>query len=451
MANPDFLGSRKVGTTTVLFPYGCNDSSCGYCDVTVGNKSYMMMASVDRPGETLLGITPDDYKALLDRGWRRSGNIIYKPDMRGSCCQEYTIRLKSSTFKPNSKQRKATNAWSNFIHGIDYKRDQAQKYPISRQEKRRKRLARFNVVEKVHESEYATMKARNPLEPAHKFEIVLEENNFTEEKYKLFEHYQKKVHNDEASESGFKRFLCANPFKPRYSVDEKGRNIGAYHQCYYLDGRLIAMAVLDLLPDCVSGVYFMYHTDFSQWSFGKLSAVREIALAEEGGYEYYYMGYYIHSCPKMRYKCEYQPAEILDPECYDWHSFDDAFRSILDSKPYYSPSLERILTDEGSEQSMTLLKNYHINTKRGISSTYDDTVFTTDMSGVVKIEDIEPIIDDTRILVGRQLAIAEMISGWEDMPINVPGSAKHKIAEAIATLGLELSPKVIVCLALGQQ
>ncbi|EGX47881.1 hypothetical protein AOL_s00081g208 [Orbilia oligospora ATCC 24927] len=450
MANADFLGSRKVGITTVLFPYGCNDSSCGYCDVTIGNKSYMMMASVDRPGETFLGITPNDYKILLDRGWRRSGNIIYKPDMRGSCCQEYTIRLKSSLFKPNSKQRKATNAWSKFIHGIDYKREQAQKYPISREEKRRKRTSRFNVVEKIHESEYATLKAQNPLEPAHKFEIVLEENNFTEEKYKLFEHYQKKIHNDEASEGGFKRFLCANPFKPRYSVDKKGRKIGAYHQCYYLDGRLIAMAVLDLLPDCVSGVYFMYHTDFSQWSFGKLSAIREIALAEEAGYDYYYMGYYIHSCPKMRYKCEYQPAEVLDPECYDWHSFDNDFRKILDVKPYYSPSLERILTAEGSERSMTLLKNYHINTKKGvITNLDDDTVFSTDMSGVVKLEDIEPVIDDIRILVGRKLAIAEMISGWEEMPIDVPGNAKHKIAEAIATLGLELTPKVIICLTLG--
>ncbi|KAF3211248.1 Arginyl-tRNA--protein transferase 1 [Orbilia oligospora] len=359
MANADFLGSRKVPITTVLFPYGCNDSSCGYCDVTIGNKSYMMMASVDRPGETFLGITPNDYKTLLDRGWRRSGNIIYKPDMRGSCCQEYTIRLKSSLFKP-------------------------------------------------------------------------------------------KIHNDEASEGGFKRFLCANPFKPPYSVDKKGRKIGAYHQCYYLDGRLIAMAVLDLLPDCVSGVYFMYHTDFSQWSFGKLSAVREIALAEEAGYEYYYMGYYIHSCPKMRYKCEYQPAEVLDPECYDWHSFDNNFRKILDVKPYYSPSLERILTAEGSERSMTLLNNYHINTKKGvITNLDDDTVFSTDMSGVVKLEDIEPVIDDIRILVGRKLAIAEMISGWEEMPIDVPGNAKHKIAEAIATLGLELTPKVIICLTLG--
>ena len=66
--------------------------------------------------------------------------------------------------------------------------------------------------------------------------------------------------------------------------------MGSFHQMYRLNGRLIAMAVLDFLPWCVSGVYFMYHSDFSQWGFGKLSACREAALAAEEGYQYYYMG-----------------------------------------------------------------------------------------------------------------------------------------------------------------
>jgi len=33
-----------------------------------------------------------------------------------------------------------------------------------------------------------------------------------------------------------------------------------------------------------------YDPDYGQWDFGKLSALREIALAVEAGYEYYYMG-----------------------------------------------------------------------------------------------------------------------------------------------------------------
>lgn len=33
-----------------------------------------------------------------------------------------------------------------------------------------------------------------------------------------------------------------------------------------------------------------YDPDFGEWEFGKLSAMREIALTLEGGYQYYYMG-----------------------------------------------------------------------------------------------------------------------------------------------------------------
>jgi arginine-tRNA-protein transferase len=33
-----------------------------------------------------------------------------------------------------------------------------------------------------------------------------------------------------------------------------------------------------------------YDPDFEEWQLGKLSALREIALALEGQYRYYYMG-----------------------------------------------------------------------------------------------------------------------------------------------------------------
>lgn len=37
----------------------------------------------------------------------------------------------------------------------------------------------------------------------------------------------------------------------------KEKKIGSYHQCYRLDGKLVALGVLDLLPHCVSSVYLM--------------------------------------------------------------------------------------------------------------------------------------------------------------------------------------------------
>lgn len=60
-----------------------------------------------------------------------------------------------------------------------------------------------------------------------------------------------------------------------------------------------------------------------------MSALREIELALRGGYDYYYMGecvfhargiemlrlgdlgFYIHSCMKMRYKAAFKPTYIL--------------------------------------------------------------------------------------------------------------------------------------------
>ncbi|KAJ6260215.1 hypothetical protein Dda_4439 [Drechslerella dactyloides] len=409
---------------TVLYPYGCNNSSCGYCNVKVGNKSYMMLAGVDDTN-TDLGITPVDYKDLLDRGWRRSGNILYKPDMKYSCCQEYTIRA------PNKDGL-------SMLGSITFKGS------ITDESKRKNTLY---PEKKVHEPEYDTLKSKNPIEPAHKLEIRLEENTFTEEKYKLFHHYQKAIHKDEkVSESGFKRFLCTNPFKPRFHIDEKGRKIGAYHQCYYYDGRLIAMAVLDLLPDCVSGVYFMYHTDFMQWNFGKLSALREISLAIEDGYNFYYMGYYIHTCPKMRYKCEYGPGLVLDPEYYDWHPFDDYFRSCLDKHPYFSLTQERkieageIARPTGEEEARAAAMGHFDYESLGDPT---PTVFTTRMSGVVTKDDLNPWLGDVLIVVGTRIAAAEMLGTWEHQNFDDPKSLKHKLAEVAATVGYDVTMRIL--------
>jgi arginine-tRNA-protein transferase len=110
-------------------------------------------------------------------------------------------------------------------------------------------------------------------------------------RFELFENYQRNVHHEKPHEitpRGFTRFLCTSPLPTE--VTASGKKLGTYHQCYRLDGRLIAMAVLDLLPNAVSGVYFMYHSDFEKWHLGKVSACREACLAKEGGYEYYYMG-----------------------------------------------------------------------------------------------------------------------------------------------------------------
>lgn len=194
----------------------------------------------------------------------------------------------------------------------------------------------------MHESEESKTLPEVDPAPDHAFTVNLEPDTFTEEKYDLFHDYQQHVHHEgpsEISRAGFKRFLCSSPLARR--TEPSGKKLGSYHHCYRLDGRLIAMAVLDLLPHAVSGVYFLYHRDFEKWSLGKLSALRETALALEGGYKFYYMGYYIHSCLKMRYKGTYKLQHVLDFESFEWSPLNEEMCRLMDERKWVSMSRER--------------------------------------------------------------------------------------------------------------
>jgi len=48
-------------------------------------------------------------------------------------------------------------------------------------------------------------------------------------------------------------------------------NYGSYHQLYRLNGKLIAIGVLDILPECVSSVYFIYDKTWEEFSLGKVA------------------------------------------------------------------------------------------------------------------------------------------------------------------------------------
>ncbi|EMF17316.1 arginine-tRNA-protein transferase 1 [Sphaerulina musiva SO2202] len=313
---------------SLLTPIGYQVGDCGYCKSTSSGASYYASTR---------SLSPEHYQELIDRGWRRSGSLLYLPDASRSCCVHYTIRLPVSEFKPAKDQRQALNRWNRFVLGDDYIKSLSTKYPKSKAEKKRVN-SEFDLLQSVHESEGNRLKP--DIQPEHRFEVRLEPDDFSEEKFELYSGYQRHVHHDhDVSKSGFKRFLCASPLSQR--VDTDGKQLGSFHQCYRLDGRLIAMAVLDLLPHAVSGVYFVYHKDVEKFSFGKLSALREAALALEQNYGYYYMGYFIHSCRKMSYKNDYKPQFVLDLHSLEWQPLNDQLRTLMESRKYASLSKEK--------------------------------------------------------------------------------------------------------------
>ncbi|KAG0302833.1 Arginyl-tRNA--protein transferase 1 [Dissophora globulifera] len=195
---------------------------------------------------------------------------------------------------------------------------------------------------RIRSSEY--LRSPDITEWKHRLRIRLEPASFTKEKHALFMRYQMAIHHEPASKcqpKNFTNFLVTSPLTPSKDSEwtEEDPGFGSFHQCYYLDEKLIAVSVLDILPECISAVYFYYDPDYSVLSLGKYSAQREIAMVqtlnEHPGYEklqYYYMGFYIFSCPKMTYKGHFYPSYLLDPVTCNWVEFKKCEELLKDKR-----------------------------------------------------------------------------------------------------------------------
>ncbi|CAM9837434.1 unnamed protein product, partial [Chrysoparadoxa australica] len=206
----------------------------------------------------------------------------------------------------------------------------------------------------IHKGEELSLKALaakslaadNDCLMTHRLEITTCKPQCTSEVLALYQKYQVHVHGDKASDcsqSQFVRFLVDSPLVPAKvegGTYQQGYSMpcGSYHQHYRLDGRLIAVGVVDILPHCLSSVYCFYEPDMHWLSLGTLTALKEIEWVRQAsksrpGMDYYYIGYYIHDCPKMSYKGTFGPSELLCPERYAWVPMEKC-RGLLDKKKY---------------------------------------------------------------------------------------------------------------------
>ena len=108
----------------------------------------------------------------------------------------------------------------------------------------------------------------------------------------------------------------------REVVPEGSVKWGTFHQQYRLNGKLVAVGVVDISQSGISSVYCFYDPEMSHLSLGKYVALREIDFARAHQLEYYYLGFYIPTCPKMSYKGEYKPSELLCPTSLNWYPLE---------------------------------------------------------------------------------------------------------------------------------
>lgn len=375
------------------------------------------------------------------------------------------------------------NRFNSFVVGDSYVKEAARLHPKSRDEIRR-RDNTFCLADRVHESEYSQLKS--PPEPAHQLVVTLEPNEFTSEKYEVYGNYQTVVHKDlpqDITPQAFKRFLCSSPLRREVMNTEDGqeRILGSYHQCYRLDGKLVAIGVLDLLPECVSSVYFLYHESIHKHAPGKLSALREIALAAEQGYRWWYPGFYIHNCPKMRYKNDYSPQHILDPESLAWLHLDSRVLRLLDQRPFLSlttaepeSTLEGAIDDGEAdvrdakrpkidgEAQVTRQQggSSQVANQEGMRHEEDendggvaDSLFNTRMPGIVSIAEMMEVDLDhiaLRLSRNRPLYKTSDLVGWESKRVTDWPGIKASIAELVAAVGPEVSRSICIDMARGE-
>ena len=154
--------------------------------------------------------------------------------------------------------------------------------------------------------------------------------SINDERFLLFQKYENAVHKEMATVPNYNGFIGTSPIIKKRIMKPKDLYLktkhpelypdyyGTYNLIHRIDGRIIAVTVIDIFPNYLNSLYCYYDTDFSFLDLGVVTAIREIEYAKsfqeliDKNLIYYSMGEMSQSVSKLRYKGNYSPTEILD-------------------------------------------------------------------------------------------------------------------------------------------
>jgi leucyl-tRNA---protein transferase len=125
-----------------------------------------------------------------------------------------------------------------------------------------------------------------------------------DERHALWRRYQAAVHHDHDDSP-----------PARFMQDDGGIAGGELH-ARDPSGRLLAVALCDVVEDAWSSVYCYYDPDCRDRALGTFMALAEIDAAASRGLRWWYPGFWVAGCAKMAYKARFGPAEVLRGGCW---------------------------------------------------------------------------------------------------------------------------------------
>lgn len=191
---------------------------------------------------------PAAYDFLLEKGFRRSAALVYRPACP-ACQACKSTRVPVMSFSPNRSQKRA---WKRVEDNLT-----------------------------VH-----------PLKA-----------EFNQDHFALYKKYTRSRHADsDMSESSITQYMdfFSSDWSDTIFLEIKH------------DQQLLAVAVTDKQPDSLSALYTFFDPEKSHLSPGVIGILAQIELARKLNMDWLYLGYWIENCQKMSYKTQYRPIQFFD-------------------------------------------------------------------------------------------------------------------------------------------
>ena len=232
---------------------------------------------------------------------------------------------------------------NNQKNNINKKKENPNKINIKNSQKEKEKYIFDYFKEIVPEPEiFLPLKHNYTIELTDKIKL-----DSTDERYLLYTKYQSKIHKESTTVEAYNNFLGITPIEKKEiklppDLNKKTKHpelypkyYGMYNLIHRIDNKIIAVTVIDILPNYLESHYCYYDPDFSFLDLGVVTAIREIEYMKsfqeliDKNLKYYTMGEMSQSVTKLKYKGNYFPTEIMDNYTGKYILLTDEIKKII--------------------------------------------------------------------------------------------------------------------------